>query len=273
MPIDARIPMSGDRPASIDVMGSLSRIAQMKRMEAISQQEQRVAAQQERAAQEDEAFRQIIAESPDIEAATPKLLALNPERAQKFLQAHGQLQKTSAETSAFTRAQQEDEQFRTVVQESGGDLNTVIPKLMAINPKRTLEFIKLQHEAQTKLEKVEYSEGDQMKIGFADPYAGTVTPTGLTAGGQVAADRQAKTEARQASSDAARLGLERQRVGLEGQRVKLAQQQASGSESGGKVTGSDAELVAAILANPVIYDGLTPTAKTKLAGPLAKAGF
>lgn len=55
--------------------------------------------------------------------------------------------------------------------------------------------------------------------------------------------------------------------------LKLRKQELTYSSGGGPVTPEDNEMVKAIMANPAIYAGLTPTAKTKLAVPLAKAGF
>lgn len=54
---------------------------------------------------------------------------------------------------------------------------------------------------------------------------------------------------------------------------QLAGRPARAAGGGGGKGGANPEMVAAVLANPSLYDNLTPTAKTAIAPALAKAGF
>ena len=71
----------------------------------------------------------------------------------------------------------------------------------------------------------------------------------------------------------AQLAISRGQLGVAQGNLALRRQEVSGGAGGGPIGKADTELVDAILKNPAIYDGLTPTVKTRLAAELARRGF
>ena len=55
--------------------------------------------------------------------------------------------------------------------------------------------------------------------------------------------------------------------------VNARAKEAAAAGGGGPLTADDEQLIKAILANPALFDTLTPSAKTKILGPLAARGF
>ena len=71
----------------------------------------------------------------------------------------------------------------------------------------------------------------------------------------------------------AQLDISRGNLGVARGNLALRRQEAAAEGGTAKPTAADAELVDAILKNPSIYAGLTPTVKTRLAAQLARRGF
>ena len=209
MSLDPRIPLGVNPAPTFDIMGAMQRAAQMKRLDAISQNEQQEMALRQKEAQENEQFKQIFAE-PGItqEQALQRAKQINPIRAMA-LQKLFDDQALSAETlkgrqlenTAKTKEQEENDAFKAVLTETP-DWEQAKPRLMAINPKRTLEFEKLQREAQKKsLQHVDVVGPDgKLQASTFDPDTGIYTPSGLVAAGQIDDERAAAAEARQAAA-------------------------------------------------------------------------
>lgn len=286
MPIDARIPLGVQPFQPFDITRGAMQGAQLKRMAAISEQEQREAERLAKAEATREQVKAVLGKyQGDIGSALPEIYAIDPDTGMK-------IQKTwnDSRESDFNLKTAKLGHDKIVAQEVGRKAQGVTDQESYGYFLANLKASGLPTEGMPPTFDPAYVESLKTKSLTVLENA-SLEEKRLTAeytrwkGEQdlkdkaVDNDRQeaARLEAARHNSamegrDAARLGLERQRVGLEGQRVALARQEA-GSGSGGKPTGADAELVTAILANPAIYDGLTPTAKTKLAGPLSKAGF
>jgi hypothetical protein len=279
MPIDPSIPLGVRPPQSIDVTRGFEQGARMARLAAISEQERAEMALKQREVAEQEQIRAALQESQgNIEAALPKIRMISPMTALKIEQTYNESSAAKLKLSQNRLAHDLEateyiaRQLNGVTDQQSYDYARAaiagagLP-VEGMNPRFDPQYIDglkakgLSVKEQLELKKAEIDRLFQERKFQAEQQ-------------NVKADneRADKAETRQAARDEQQARVEAARLGLERKRVSLAEREAGGSGSG-TGGGGDAEMVAAIMANPAIYDGLTPTAKTELAVPLAKAGF